>query len=395
MKSAGLALAAGFFLLMGSVTPSLAGDYEDLKAEMRMLKARMVEMEAKLEQYERRDREMPAHDGHEGHDHGQDIGFDIEIGHQHHHMDIHNIQVHGGLDLRWLSTEDTEQKLFLHEAELGVSAALAEWMDALVTFTKHHGEEVEIEQAYGKLKFEEIQSVVKAGKFFVNFGPENRVGFFERRTVTPSAMREGFFGEENWADEGVEASVKLPVEFDSVVTVAALNGNNAITFGDGSDTVDNNNMVAAVNLHNAFQTDVGGLTLGASYAGGKWDTNDDYDVNLYGIDAGWKCGNWEFQGEYMFREKDASTGGDVEGDGFYVFGAHTWPLEWKYLKDVEFLLAYGESDPDEISKEKRYSPQLSFGLTENAKIRLLYEFRKESPADTDNDRFIAQFGYHF
>jgi len=395
MRNKMAALGAGLLFLAWSVSPSLAGEYEDLKAEMRALKSRVAELEAKVEQYERKDVEMHAHHEHEGHGHDHHQGFDIELGHQHHHMDIHNIQIHGGLDFRWLSTENSEQKLFLHEAELGVGAKLSDWMDGLITFTKHHGEEVEIEQAYGKLKFEEIQSAVKAGKFFVNFGPENRVGFYDRRTVTPSAMREGFFGHENWSDEGAEVAVKLPVEFESVVTVAALNGNNAATFGDGTNTVDNNNILAAVNLHNAFETSIGDFTAGASYAGGKWDDDDDYEAHLYGLDAGWKKGPWELQGEYMYREKDSTTGGTVDGDGFYVFGAYTKPINWKYLRDVEFLFAYGESDPDETTKEKRYSPQISFGLTENSKIRLIYDFREESPVDVDNDRFIAQFAYHF
>lgn len=392
MRKVLVILGVGLLFWVGSATVSWAdGDYAELKAEMRALKSRVIELEAKVKQYERKDAEMVVHDEHAGHDHGHDEGFDIELGHQHHHMDIHNIQLHGGLDFRWLSTENSEQKLFLHEAELGIGAKLSDWMDGLIAFTKHHGEEVEIEQAYGKLKFEEVQSVVKAGKFFVNFGPENRVGFYDRRTVTPSAMRVGFFGNENWSDEGVEASVQLPVEFDSIVTVSALNGNNAKTFGDETDAVDNNNIVAAVNVHNAFETGIGDFTAGASYATGKWDTDDNYDVHLYGLDAGWKKGTWELQGEYMYREKDSS----IHGDGFYVFGAYTWPLGWKYLKDVELLFAYGQSDPNEASREERYSPQISFGLTENSKIRLIYDFREESPVDADNDRFIAQFAYHF
>jgi hypothetical protein len=376
-----------------------ASEYEELKQEMVFLKSRMVELEARLEQYERRDDHVSAkqaHD-HQHHQHGSahhDHGFNIDIGHKHHHLDIHHIQIHGGLDLRYVDTQQSKHKFFVHEAELGIGADLTDWLEALIVFTKHDGEEVEIEQAYGKLKIAEVQTVVKAGKFWVNFGPENRAGFFDRRTVTPSAMRSGFFGHENWADEGLEVSYKLPFDFESTVTVAALNGNNEKTFGDGSDTFNNNNMVAAFNMHNALETSWGTFTTGGSYARGKWDQDDHYSVDLYGLDAAWKLGNFDVLGEYMYRDKETLTG-DIKGSGFYVLSAYTWPLKWKYLQDVEFLFAYGESDPEKIHKERRYSPQITFGLNDLAKIRVIYEIRESSNAAQDNNRLIAQFAYHF
>jgi len=372
---------------------SEASEIEELRREMQSMKVRMIELEAKVAQYERKD----SHDNHDHGDHEHDHGFDIEIGHKHHRLDIHNFQVHGGVDLRYLSADNSEHKLFLHEAEIGIGAELTEWFDALVTVTKHHGESMEVEQAYGKLKFEEINTVVKGGKFFVNFGPENRVGFYDRRTVTPSAMRQGFFGNENWSDEGLEFAYKIPVDFDSIITVGALNGNNEKTFGDDDENTseDNNNFPVVLNLHNKVETeDWGDFTFGGSYTQGKWDTDDDYSTVLYGTDFAWKLGNFDFQGEYMFRNKESASG-DIEGAGFYVLGAYTLPLEYKYLKNVEFLFAYGESNPDDTSKETRYSPQLSFQLNENAKLRFLYDIRKENPTDTDNNRFIAQFAYHF
>ena len=382
------------FMHWGMLLPAYAGEYEDLKTEMQALKARVIELEAKLEQYERKDPEALAAHDHEHMGHSHDHGFDIAIGHTHHHMDIHDIHVHGGLDFRYLNVDEGEQKFFLHEAEIGIGADLTDWLEAFAVFTKHHGEEVEIEQAYGKLKFEEIQSVVKAGKFWVNFGPENRTGFFDRRTVTPSAMREGFFGHENWTDEGIELSYKIPVDFESILTVAAFNGNNAETFGDGTDTVDNNNIIPAINIHNSIETEWGKFRAGSSYAHGKWDTDDTYDVDLVGFDGAWKLGNFDMLGEYMFRSKESATG-DIEGSGFYVLGAYTWPMNLKYFKDIELLFAYGESNPDDTTEERRYSPQLTFGLTEAAKVRLIYDIRHENPDDTDNNRIIAQFAYHF
>ena len=397
MKTQWTVFGAGLLFLLASVTPAFAGDYEDVKAEMRALKARVVELEAKVEQYERKDPATHAPDHHEGHGHGHDEGFDIQIGHHHHHLDVYNIAVHGGLDFRYLNVDEGEHKLFLHEAEIGIGAKLTDWFDALVSVTKHHGESMEIEQGYGKLKFEEISTVVKAGKFFVNFGPENRVGFYDRRTVTPSAMRQGFFGDENWTDEGLEVSYKLPVGFDSIITVGLVNGNNEKTFGDDDENTSeaNNNFPVVMNLHNHIATEEwGDVTVGASYTQGKWDTDDTYDVSLYGADLGWQLGNLDFQGEYMFRDKESLTG-DIEGAGFYVLGAYKMPLDWKYLQHIELLFAYGESNPDDTTKERRYSPQVTFQLNDMAKFRLLYDIRHEDDANVDNNRLIAQFAYHF
>lgn len=366
---------------------------EEVMRELRAMKARIAELEAKVAQYERKDM---SHDEHaQGHSHDNWI---IKGEHDHAHLDIHNVQVHGGLDYRYMDAENMDRKSFFHEAEIGVSAQFNDWMDAHVTLTKHYGEDAEIEEAYGVLKFEEIDSQIKTGKFFVNFGPENRVGFYDRRTITPSAMREGFFGEENWSDEGAEFAYRLPVDFYSTLTVSALNGNNPNTFGDevAESEVDNNNLVVALNSTNEFEFDWGQLTLGGSFATGKWDVDDTYDVQLFGFDVGTKIGRFEFQGEYMFSEKEQAPGTDELDDrGFYVWGAYVHPVDMKYLKEVELLFAYSQFDPATGTKHDQYTPQISFKLNDFAKIRLMYQFRQEEPTDIDNDRFIAQFAYHF
>jgi hypothetical protein len=385
--------------------PCFASDYEMLRKEimelkkdlegMDMLKARVAELEARLIQYERGGHEHIREQGHK-HDHEHEDKWDTGIGHKHVHIDIENIEIHGGVDLRYVKRQGAKQEVFLHEVELGLGAKLTNWLETLITLTKHHDEDVEIEQAWAKLKFEDINLQTRLGKFFVNFGPENRAGFFERRTVTPSAMREGFFGHDNWADTGIEASYKLPLDFQSVLTASVLNGDNAKIFGDGSDTVSNNNFPVAFNLSSKADFNRGAITLGSSFAYGKWDIDDKYDVYLAGLDAGLSFDNWNFQAEYMYRNKAQPEGiSDLRGYGYYVLGAYIYPIKLKYLDNLEFLFSFGYSDPDNSAREKRYSPQLTLNLTEGAKIRFLYDMRKESPNDIDNNRFITQFAYHF
>jgi hypothetical protein len=376
----------------------LKQDLADLKqkiAGIGLLQARIAELEARLAQYERAEfGQVCRHEN--GPTHSHEGKWDTDIGHEHVHVDMENIQIHGGVDLRYVSRQGAKQKVFLHEAELGLGAKLADWLETLITFTKHHGEDVEVEQAWAKLKFDDINLQARLGKFFVNFGPENRAGFFERRTITPSAMREGFFGHDSWTDEGIEVAYLIPLDFQSVITASVLSGDNAKTFGDGENTVSNNNFPIALNLSNKFDIEWGIANLGSSFAYGKWDRSGKYDVYLVGVDAGLSFDNWNFQAEYIYRDKAQAPGAaKLRGYGYYILSAYTYPVKWRYLDNLELLFSFGQSDPDTGTRETRYSPQLTLNLTDGAKIRFLYDIRKERPASTDNNRFIGQFAYHF
>ena len=393
-----------FCIFNGSVFASghdnLKEELAELKkeiSELGLLKARVAELEARLAQYERGKTEEAYVCTHKHeHQHDYEDKWDTDIGHKHVHIGIENIEIHGGVDLRYVKSQGAKQKIFLHEVELGLGAKLTDWLETLITLTKHHDEEVEIEQAWAKLRFEDINLQARLGKFFVDFGPENRAGFFERRTITPSAMREGFFGHDNWSDTGIEIAYRLPIDFQSIITASILNGDNAKTFGDGDDTVSNNNFPVSFNWSNKKDFEWGSTTIGSSFAYGKWDIDNKYEVYLAGADAGLSFANWNLQAEYMYRDKKQPAGiEDLKGYGYYILGAYTYPVKWRYLDNLEFLFSFGQSDPDKKTRETRYSPQITLNLTEGAKIRFLYDIRKEKPEDTDNNRFITQFAYHF
>jgi hypothetical protein len=209
-------------------------------------------------------------------------------------------------------------------------------------------------------------------------------------------MREGFFGEENWIDEGIEVSHSLPFGTKSILTVAALNGNNPVLLGDGESEIENDNFPVVANVSSIIETDYVKIDLGSSVAYGKWDEENEQDVHLFGLDAGLTVENWNFQGEYMYLDKEQPEGtDDQKGYGYYILGSYTWPIKKKYLDNIELLFAFGRSDPDTGTEEIRYTPQLTFNLTEAAKIRFSYDIRDEKPDNIDNNRFIAQFAYHF
>jgi len=368
-------------------------EINDLRKQIEEMSAyydsKIADMEARFHQYAG---EIPA----EEHDHGDSHPHDFH-GHIHEHsfLGMDKIKAHGELDLRYLDIEESKSMLFVHEATVGVEAELSDWMFALVEFSHHYGESMELHRGFAILKFDELDLKTKVGKFRVNFGPENRVCFFGRRTITSSAMRDGIFGPHGWYDVGAQFDWLLPFDFHSDLSFSVLNGDNAKSFGDGSSEVSNNNKPIAANWTNSFDTKIGYFKLGSSFAYGLWDRDDEYHTFLVGGDGYYKIGNLDFQAELIYRAKK-QPGVDNQGSyGYYVLGAYTIPMNFKYLENIELLFSFGQFIPNTGIRETRYSPQLTFNLNDYDKLRAMYEIREEYPKDFKDNRFISQFAYEF
>jgi hypothetical protein len=368
---------------------------DELKQQMKEMadryEARLAELEAKLA--------TQTEDVHKDHDHGKhahehEHGITGECAH--HGILGDRVKVIGALDARFQNVEKGKNSFLIHEAKVGAQADITDWLFAYVVFTKHHGDDVEIEEAYARLKFEEWGLSVKPGKFFVNFGPENQAHFFDRRTITLSAMHDGLFGHEPWADVGVQADWKIPVDFYSNLSFSVLNGDNASSFGDGQNTVSNNNLPIVLDWTNIFDTEYGLFRVGPSFAWGQWDSSDKYDVYLVGGNAYYRLGNFDAQAELIYRYKQQLPGiGEENAYGYYFWGAYTFPLDYKYLKGVEILGGMGQFIPDTGDRETRFTPQISLVLNDHAKVRATYEVRNQYPKDQKDNRFIAQCALAF
>ncbi len=316
----------------------------------------------------------------------------------HHH--IHGIlgdkvSVVGAMDGRFVNAEGSKNMLFMHEAKIGAQAQITDWLFGYLTLTKHHSEDVHIEEAYAILTFDELNLSVKPGKFFVDFGPENLAHFFDRRTITLSAMHEGMFGAEPWSDTGLQVNWKIPVDFYSNISVAVVTGDNASSFGDGVNEISNNNLPVSMHWTNAFTGDWGHLRTGNSFAWGQWDRDDTYNTALVGVDAYYKLGNFDAQAEFIYRWKELPGVKEPNAYGYYTWGAYTIPMDYKYLKGIEFLVGFGQYLPDTTDRETRVTPQVSLFFNEFAKLRATYEVRDQYPKDNKDNRFITQFALAF
>ena len=368
---------------------------DELKNEMKQMSdlygAKIADLETRLVRQEGKEPEKHAQADHV-HEHG-----DVVPGKCHHHGLLGDkVKAIGAIDARFHNIEGQKNMLFLHEAKAGVQADIMDWLFGFITFTKHHGEEVDIEEAYARLHFDELGLSAKPGKFFVNFGPENLAHFFDRRTITLSAMHEGLFGHEPWADTGVQFDWKLPVDFYSDLSFAVVNGDNGVSFGDGENTVSNNNLPIVLDWTNVFDTDYGLFKMGPSFSWGQWDSNDKYNVYLAGGNAYYKMGNFDAQAEFIYRYKEQIPGvGEEDVYGYYAWGAYTFPLDHKYLRAIEVLGGFGQFIPGMGDRETRITPQISLIFNDYAKLRATYEVRDQYPKDSKDNRFITQFALAF
>ncbi|MFH1847327.1 MAG: hypothetical protein ABH869_07225 [Candidatus Omnitrophota bacterium] len=381
---------------------SLKKEMDALKKEFENMK---VDYEKKINELEARlDRNEGAHKQDMGHGRKQkdvheqsQIETHRETEHKHQHGVLGNrVKLIGALDGRFHNFENQKNSLFIHEAVLGAQADITDWLFANITFSKHHGEDPEIEEGYALFRFEEADGQVKAGKFFVDFGPENTAHFFDRRTIMFSAMHQGMFGEESWKDTGGWINWRVPVDFYSDISFSVVNGNNAESFGDGTDEISNNNMPIVAHFTNGFDTLCGYFRIGNSFSWGTWDADSEYDVFLVGGDAYYCLKGFELQAELIYRYKEQpGLSGEENAYGYYILGAYNVPLEWKYLENLEFLVSFGQFIPDTGTSETKYAPQISFQFNDFTKLRAAYEFRSLLPGETRNNRFIAQLALEF
>ncbi|MDD4013369.1 MAG: hypothetical protein PHW14_04170 [Candidatus Omnitrophica bacterium] len=366
-------------------------EIEELRREIREIRemaaryeAKIAELEARVVQQERKSTESEIHAEHGHSDHVPGL-------HHNHGMLGDKVKPIGAIDARYVRVDGEKNTLFLHEANVGVQADITDWLFGFITLTKHHGHEAEIEEAYARLHFEEWGLSAKPGKFFVNFGPENIAHFSERRTITLSAMHEGMFGSEPWADTGAQFDWRIPFDHYSNVSFSVLNGDNPVSFGDGTSTFSNNNMPVAVSWTNAFETENGLLRFGPELAYGQWDRDDKYNVYIAGGEVYYKWGNFDAQAELMYRSKEEMPGvKENNAYGYYAWGAYNFSFEYKYLRGIELLAGFGQFLPDTGDRETRITPQVAFIINDYAKVRAAYEIRDQYPKDSKDNRFITQ-----
>lgn len=140
------------------------------------------------------------------------------------------------------------------------------------------------------------------------------------------------------------------------------------------------------------------LELGGSFMSGSFDDSGDLDFGLFGFDASYKIGPFDFRAEYINLQFDRESGGTERLDGFYAQGAlklrdalaHFDLLGGTFLDQTELVLRYGQVDNGLDYGE--WAPGIIYWIRPSVPLKLAYSFRT---GDRDDDVLLLQLAFGF
>ncbi len=192
-------------------------------------------------------------------------------------------------------------------------------------------------------------------------------------------------------DRDVGASItfknKISPDFSVKFDVGIFNGSGINT----SDANNDKNIVgrAVFTVANMF-------SAAPNFIIGK--TNDTgmmkQDISTYGGSVNWKWNNELVQAEYTY-----SRIGDTKRTGWYVWGAHSFATNARFLRVVQLLARYEVYDADiDISGNKVDRITVGTNLYidgKYTKLQLNYQINGEESTAVDNNEFLVNFQVAF
>lgn len=280
--------------------------------------------------------------------------------------------------------DESSTDLILATFELGLEAQVTDWLSAHATllYEEEGDDELLVDEAYIRMKKEEMPFFVEAGRMTQAFGH-----FATGMVSDPLTLELG--------ETKHHATLRLGYEAEPVT--ASL----AVLKGDvqkiGKDDI--NTLVASIGaageLNESFR-----YGIGASYITNIADTDglqDNWEgsgsetdemvggYSVYGI-AGF--GGFEFRAEYL-AAADEFSDGDMAG-----MQPSAWNFEAGYDFSVPLHLALRYAGADDFEVEHQYGATLAYDITEEASVALEYLHMK-SDADEKADMLTLQLAMEF
>ena len=286
---------------------------------------------------------------------------------------------------------------FVEENELTL------WMGKRITRNLSFTSEVEIIKGFHKYGLEtfafdyEIVDewlIFRAGKFKYPLGIERFVedGPLDKLVDRPLPSIRIIPG--TYSDIGGMLHGTIPMPFDTKVKyeLALTNGLEGPNHEDVQQLWDNNsNKTIGGRLGYEF---LQGLEIGGSYSRGKYDDNNQYDIDFLAADIQFKRGNLEARGEYITShvEQEPLAGGDYHRNGYYLQTSYKYPVDINYFRYVEGVIRFDSVDPNRDVTDGNEADRTAFGINyspiDHVEFKFEYEIENEPEEPIHGKSFV-------
>lgn len=137
-----------------------------------------------------------------------------------------------------------------------------------------------------------------------------------------------------------------------------------------------------------------GLEIGGSYSRGKYDEDNQLDIDFLGADILFKKGNLEVRGEYITSraEQKEADGGDFRRNGYYLQTSYKYPLNLNYVRYLEGVLRFDSADPNRNITDGNEADRVAFGLNyfpmNHVELKFEYEIENEPGEGIHGKSFV-------
>lgn len=137
-----------------------------------------------------------------------------------------------------------------------------------------------------------------------------------------------------------------------------------------------------------------GLEIGGSYSRGKYDEDNQLDIDFLGADIQFKKGNLEVRGEYITSrvEQKEADGGDFRRNGYYLQTSYKYPLNLNYVRYLEGVLRFDSADPNRNITDGNEADRVAIGMnyfpTNHVELKFEYEIENEPGEGIHGKSFV-------
>lgn len=263
---------------------------------------------------------------------------------------------------------------------------------------------VEVEEAYLFLHdFGVPNLTAKLGRFHVRFGRQNMLHLHDLPTSDPPLVNQAFLAPESLVDSGISLSYVLPSSMtwgqyiEAIVEVISGEGGGSESSSlPGDLTVDS----PAINVHLLWNSDIASdwnLEVGGSWLWGKRSSDNDTDLNLFGLDATLvhrdptgRFNNQLFQAELIYGDLDRiDDDGTSHAWGGYLLAQQQINRDWYAGVRLDWTQNPGDSNQEAWA----VSPYVSWYWSEFLRFRLMYQHKDGDVTDENVLYFQATWVY--